>query len=58
MKLEVRQFGRAIGRLESTVDRGAIFMYDAGYLQDQSARAISRSLPLRETAYSQAHTLP
>ena len=58
MRLSVKQFDRLIGCLESTPDRGVVFKYDSGYLAAPDSRALSLSLPLRESPYSQAATLP
>jgi len=58
MKLEVRQFSELVGWLESTADRGIIFKYDHEYAQRPEARALSFSLPLRETPFPQAQALP
>jgi serine/threonine-protein kinase HipA len=58
MRLLVREFGRLVGALESTPDRGVVFAYDAAYLADPEARALSLSLPLREKPYPQAASMP
>jgi serine/threonine-protein kinase HipA len=58
MRLLVREFGRLVGALEATPDRGVIFCYDASYLADPQARPLSLSLPLREKPFSQAASLP
>jgi serine/threonine-protein kinase HipA len=58
MRLLVREFGRLIGVLESTSDRGLVFAYDAAYLADPEARALSLSLPLRDKPFSQAASMP
>jgi serine/threonine-protein kinase HipA len=58
MRLLVREFGRLVGALESTPDRGIIFCYDASYLADPEACPLSLSLPLREKPFSQAASLP
>ncbi len=58
MRLLVRQFGREVGALESTPDRGVVFRYSEDYLKKQDARPLSLSLPLRAQAYSQAASMP
>jgi serine/threonine-protein kinase HipA len=58
MRLLVREFGRLIGTLTSTPDRGLIFTYDSAYFADPDARPLSLSLPLRGQPYSQAASLP
>lgn len=58
MRLDVRQFGELVGWLESTADRGVIFQYDNEYVKRSDARALSFSLPLRETPFPQAQALP
>jgi serine/threonine-protein kinase HipA len=58
MRLLVREFGRLVGALDSTPDRGVVFSYDGAYLADPQARPLSLSLPLREKPFSQAASLP
>ena len=58
MKLAVQQFGTLVGLLESTENRGIVFRYDAAYLIQPGARALSQALPLRDTEYPQASALP
>jgi serine/threonine-protein kinase HipA len=58
MRLEVRQFGEVVGWLDSTADKGVIFQYDHAYARRPEARALSFSLPLRETPFPQSQALP
>jgi serine/threonine-protein kinase HipA len=58
MRLLIRQFGRVVGVLESTPDRGVVFQYSTDYLIDPGARPLSLSLPLRAESYSQAASMP
>jgi len=58
MKLMVQQFGRKVGELESTPERGVVFRYDAHYAAQPMALPISQSLPLRDREYSQSAALP
>jgi serine/threonine-protein kinase HipA len=58
MRLNVLQFDRLVGHLESTQDRGVVFQYDQEYLSAPGSRALSLSLPLREKPYSQASAMP
>ena len=58
MRLLVRQHEALVGYLESTPDRGVMFRYDHDYLASGLARPLSRSLPLRDSPYSQAASMP
>jgi serine/threonine-protein kinase HipA len=58
MRLLVREFGTIVGVLETTPDSGILFTYDAAFLADPEARALSLSLPLRDKPFSQAASLP
>ncbi len=58
MTLAVLQFGRWVGELESTPDRGIVFRYKPEYAAAESALPLSQSLPVREGEYSQAAALP
>ena len=58
MRLIVKQFGRRIGQLESTPDRGIVFAYDSSYAASAGASPLSLSLPLRVGDYSQAAAMP
>lgn len=58
MRLLVRDAGRLVGILESTSDRGVMFRYDGDYLAWSEARPLSLSLPLRDSPFSQAATMP
>jgi len=58
LKLIVKQFGRRVGRIESTPDRGIVFGYDSAYATSENASPLSLSLPLREGDYSQRMALP
>lgn len=46
MRLLVRGFGRFVGTLDSTPDRGVVFSYDGAYLADTQACPLSLSLLL------------
>ena len=54
-KGRVMIYGRYAGLLQET-DSGYLFQYDPGYLQSDSAHAVSLTLPLQSAAY-QSHTL-
>jgi len=58
LKLIVKQFGRRVGQIESTPDRGIVFGYDSAYATSENASPLSLSLPLREGDYSQRMALP
>lgn len=58
MKLQVLQFDTLVGCLESTADRGVIFLYAPDYLAAPNAKPLSVSLPLRESPYFQASAMP
>lgn len=58
MTLRVYLHDRICGRLLTTGDRGVVFRYDGDYLSSQNARALSMSLPLRESEFLQKECLP
>jgi len=58
MRLLVKQYEALVGYLESTPDRGVMFRYDRDYLASNKAHPLSRSLPLRDSPYSQAASMP
>jgi serine/threonine-protein kinase HipA len=58
VRLGIRQFDGLVGYVESTPDRGVVFGYAPEYLTSADARALSQSLPLRESPFPQAAALP
>lgn len=56
-KAEIRLFDRTAGMLVET-DDGYRFRYDASYLEEDDAMAVSLSLPLREEAYFDKRLFP
>ena len=58
MKLNVFFADKKAGVLESTDNRGVIFVYDNDYLEDKNSVAMSVSLPLQEKEFSQKECMP
>ena len=58
MKLNVFFADKKAGVLESTDNRGVIFVYDNDYLEDKNSVALSVSLPLQEKEFSQKECMP
>ncbi len=58
MKLNVFFGNEKAGILESTDNRGVIFVYDENYLMDKNAVPLSASLPLRAEEFSQKQCIP
>lgn len=56
MKLNVFFASRLAGHIESTPNRGIVFLYDKDYLKDGTP--LSQSLPLRAEEFSQRECLP
>lgn len=46
------------GLLQSTENRGVVFLYDSSYLADKNAVQLSASLPLQEKEFSQKEAFP
>ncbi|MCR5254084.1 MAG: type II toxin-antitoxin system HipA family toxin [Treponema sp.] len=58
MKLNVYFGNEKAGALESTENRGVIFIYDRKYLQNKNAVPLSASLPLQSEEFSQKQCIP
>lgn len=58
MKFNVFFGNKKAGSLESTENRGAIFVYDENYLNDKNSVPLSASLPLQREEFSQKQCIP
>lgn len=58
MKLNVFFGNKKAGSLESTENRGVIFVYDENYLNDKNSVPLSASLPLQKEEFSQKQCIP
>lgn len=58
MKLNVYLGNEKAGFLESTENRGVIFLYDKDYLQKKNVLPLSASLPLQSEEFSQKQCIP
>lgn len=58
MKLNVFFGNEKAGALESTENRGVIFVYDKNYLLNKNALPLSASLPLQSDEFSQKQCIP
>ena len=58
MKLNVFFGNKRAGSLESTENRGVIFVYDEKYLNDRNSVPLSASLPLQREEFSQKQCIP
>ena len=58
MKLNVFFGNKKAGSLESTENRGVIFVYDENYLNDKKTVPLSASLPLQREEFSQKQCIP
>ena len=58
MKLSVFLGNEKAGSLESTDNRGVIFIYDTNYLMNKNAVPLSASLPLQSEEFSQKQCIP
>ena len=58
MRLSVYFGNEKTGYLESTENRGVIFVYDENYLQNKNAVPLSASLPLQSEEFSQKDCIP
>ena len=58
MKLSVFLGNEKAGSLESTDNRGVIFIYDKNYLMNKNAVPLSASLPLQSEEFSQKQCIP
>lgn len=58
MKLNVFFGNEKAGSLESTENRGVIFVYDKNYLLNKNALPLSASLPLQSDEFSQKQCIP
>ena len=58
MKLNIFFGNKKAGSLESTENRGVIFVYDENYLNDKNSVPLSASLPLQEEEFSQKQCIP
>lgn len=58
MKLNVFFGNKKAGSLESTENRGVIFVYDENYLNDKTSLPLSASLPLQSGEFSQKQCIP
>ena len=58
MKLSVFLGNEKAGSLESTDNRGVIFIYDKNYLMNKDAVPLSASLPLQSEEFSQKQCIP
>ena len=58
MKLNVFFGNKKAGSLESTENRGVIFIYDENYLNDKTSVPLSDSLPLQREEFSQKQCIP
>ncbi|MDY4152450.1 MAG: HipA N-terminal domain-containing protein [Treponema sp.] len=58
MKLNVFFGNKKAGSLESTENRGVIFIYDEKYLNDKTSVPLSASLPLQREEFPQKQCIP
>lgn len=58
MKLNVFFGNKKAGSLESTENRGVIFVYDENYLNDKNSVPLSASLPLQKEEFPQKQCIP
>ena len=58
MKLNVFLANEKAGFLESTENRGVVFVYDKNYLMNKNAIPLSASLPLQSEEFSQKQCIP
>lgn len=58
MKLNVFFGNKKTGSLESTENRGVIFVYDENYLNDKNSVPLSASLPLQREEFPQKQCIP
>ena len=58
MKLNIFFGNKKTGSLESTENRGVIFVYDENYLNDKNSVPLSASLPLQREEFSQKQCIP
>ena len=58
MKLNIFFGNKKAGSLESTENRGVIFIYDEKYLNDKTSVPLSASLPLQREEFSQKQCIP
>ena len=58
MKLNVFFGNEKAGALESTENRGVVFVYDKNYLLNKNALPLSASLPLHSDEFSQKQCIP
>lgn len=58
MKLNVFFGNKKAGSLESTENRGVIFVYDENYLNDKNSVPLSASLPFQKEEFSQKQCIP
>ena len=58
MKLNVFFGNKKTGSLESTENRGVIFVYDENYLNYKNSVPLSASLPLQREEFSQKQCIP
>ncbi len=58
MKLNVYFGKERAGRIESTENRGVIFVYDENYLTNKNAFPLSASLPLQKEEFPQKKCIP
>ncbi len=58
MKLNVFFGNKKAGSIESTENRGVIFIYDENYLNDKNSIPLSASLPLQREEFSQKQCIP
>ena len=58
MKLNVFFGNKKAGSLESTENRGVIFVYDEKYLNDKTSVPLSASLPLQREEFPQKQCIP
>lgn len=58
MKLNVFLGNEKAGTLESTENRGVVFVYDKNYLLNKNALPLSASLPLQSDEFSQKQCIP
>ena len=58
MKLNVFFGNKKAGSIESTENRGVIFVYDENYLNDKNSVPLSASLPLQREEFPQKQCIP
>lgn len=58
MKLNIFFGNKKAGSLESTENRGVIFVYDENYLNDKNSVPLSASLPLQREEFPQKQCIP